>query len=211
METEVLGVIIPWPLSWAPQGWKFCDGSTLQVAQNQALFSLIGKKFGGDGVTTFNLPNLCGCVPIGAGNFQNTSISYNVGDKGGISQTTLLSDNLPIHTHAATVNSTNTCTINANLTVAATSTFGNVAQPDTSSYFGRVPNSGRTAVTAIYNNAAVTRDVQLPGGKVSINNTNVSLTATIGNTGGGAPVNNMQPYLVLNYIICIAGYYPPRP
>ncbi|MFY7885859.1 MAG: phage tail protein, partial [Dolichospermum sp.] len=62
-----LGTIFLWPLSWVPEEFMFCNGQLLQVSQNQALFSLIGYTYGGDGHTTFALPDLRGRVPIGVG------------------------------------------------------------------------------------------------------------------------------------------------
>lgn len=62
-----IGEIMLWPINFAPYGWAFCDGSLLSIAQNQALFSLLETRYGGDGVSTFALPDLRGRVPLGAG------------------------------------------------------------------------------------------------------------------------------------------------
>jgi len=77
-----LGQIMPVPYNFAPQGWAFCNGQLLTIAQNTALFSLLGTNFGGDGKSTFGLPNLQGCVAIDAG--QGTGLSnYSMGQTGG--------------------------------------------------------------------------------------------------------------------------------
>ncbi|NVN10173.1 phage tail protein [Nguyenibacter vanlangensis] len=83
----------------APQGWAFCEGQVLNIAGNDALFSLIGFTYGGDGKTNFQLPSLNGRVPIGAGQGPDLSL-YKMGDKGGQDVVTLTIAQLPAHTHS---------------------------------------------------------------------------------------------------------------
>jgi microcystin-dependent protein len=84
--------------NFAPKGWAFCDGQLIPVAQNTALFSLLGTFYGGDGKTTFALPNLQGSVPVQAG--QGSGLSqYFLGQDGGAESITLLQSEMPIHTH----------------------------------------------------------------------------------------------------------------
>jgi len=87
--------------NFAPRGWAFCDGKLLSISSNQALFSLIGTFYGGDGRTTFALPDLRGRVPISSGTSPGLP-TYKVGDKGGNAETTLVEANLPPHHHALT-------------------------------------------------------------------------------------------------------------
>ncbi len=77
-----------------PRGWALCNGQLMSIPQNQALFALLGTTYGGDGVTTFALPNLKGRVPIGEGN------GTQLGESAGQTQVTLLSTQIPAHTHA---------------------------------------------------------------------------------------------------------------
>lgn len=207
-----IGTILPWPMDWAPEGWALCNGQELQIVQNQALFSLLGTKFGGNGTTTFKLPDLRGCVPVGMG-LAPTNTNYLLGQTGGAATTTLSIANLPAHNHQATFNPAGmTCAASGSFTIPATSTLGNVATPDNTSYLAQAPRVGTTTVTTYNNNASVTKDVQLPGGTVNVSGTvSGNGTVAVGNTGSGAAVNNMQPYLVLNYIIATAGMYPTRP
>jgi microcystin-dependent protein len=89
--------------NFPPQGWAFCQGQILPISQNTALFSLLGTQFGGDGRSNFALPNLQGSVPIGQG--QGPGLTQrNLGDTGGEPFVTLLSNQLPAHTHAANCN-----------------------------------------------------------------------------------------------------------
>jgi microcystin-dependent protein len=84
--------------NFAPQGWAFCDGQLLAVSQNDALFSLLGTIYGGDGRTTFGLPDLRGRVPIHAGQGPGLG-SYNIGAKGGVENVTLTVNQNAAHSH----------------------------------------------------------------------------------------------------------------
>src|SRR5438132_6311276 len=102
MSSPFLGMIILVPYNFAPRGWAFCNGQILPIAQNTALFSLIGIQFGGNGQTTFALPNLQSRVVIGAGQGPGLS-NYDLGQAGGIEHVTLTTQQLPLHTHAVTL------------------------------------------------------------------------------------------------------------
>ncbi|MEW4371319.1 phage tail protein [Paenibacillus kandeliae] len=86
-----------------PAGWSFCDGKLLSVNENQALFALIGNVYGGDGKTTFALPDLRGRVPIHAGTSPKSAMTYNLGSSGGAETATISEIQLPAHTHAVNV------------------------------------------------------------------------------------------------------------
>lgn len=93
-----LGQILLVPYTYAPFGWAFCQGQTMSIAQNSALFSLLGVTYGGDGVNTFNLPDLRGRVPVGAG--QGPGLQpYTLGQAQGTENVTLIASQMPIHTH----------------------------------------------------------------------------------------------------------------
>lgn len=90
-----------WPATFAPRGWAFCQGQLLPISSHTALFSLIGTIYGGDGRTTFALPDLRGRVPVGTGTGPGLS-SYSIGSRGGAESVTLTPQQMPAHTHAAT-------------------------------------------------------------------------------------------------------------
>lgn len=95
-----IGQIMIGGFIFPPQGWAFCVGQILPISQNTALFSLLGATYGGDGRTTFALPNLQSRVPLHFG--QGTGLSnYDLGQTGGVESVTLTPDQLPAHTHAA--------------------------------------------------------------------------------------------------------------
>lgn len=93
-----LGQILLVPYNYAPQGWAFCDGQLLSIQQNTALFALLGTTYGGDGRTTFALPDLRGRAPIHEGRGLGLS-DYPLGASGGHETVTLLESNLPPHSH----------------------------------------------------------------------------------------------------------------
>ncbi len=94
-----LGEIMMFAGNFAPRSWAFCDGQLLAISQNQALFSLLGTTYGGDGWTTFGLPDLRGRIPMHAG--QGPGLSYRrMGQKGGEERVSLTLNQLPAHSHA---------------------------------------------------------------------------------------------------------------
>jgi microcystin-dependent protein len=161
---------------FAPKSWAFCQGQILAIAQNTALFSIIGTYYGGNGVTTMALPDLRGRVPIGPGQGPGLP-NVDMGEVSGSHDVTLITDNLPQHSHSVTVND--------NTTGMATTGSGNYLNSKTESGES-VTASGPPSSPAVLN------------------------PATIGNTGGNQPFSIMQPYLGLNYIICLYGIFPSR-
>ncbi|QHS55837.1 phage tail protein [Mucilaginibacter sp. 14171R-50] len=176
-----LGEIKIFAGSFAPSGWFFCDGTTLAISQYSALFSLLGTTYGGDGMQTFNLPDLRGRTPIHAGNGQGRGVSkYVQGQIGGVENVTLTVQQMPAHTHV----------------INAVSTDGTALTP-TGAYPATSPGDPLTgAGVNIYSTA--TPDVTMNNG-------------TLTPAGGSQPVNVVTPYLGINYIIAWQGIYPSRP
>ena len=98
MSEPFLGMIIIVPYNFAPRGWAFCNGQILPIAQNTALFSLLGTTFGGNGQTTFALPDLRGRVPNSSGQGPGLS-SYDLGQVGGTESETMTINQMPAHNH----------------------------------------------------------------------------------------------------------------
>lgn len=178
-----LGEIRLFPTAWAPQGWLRCEGQTLQISQYQALYSLIGTQFGGNGTSTFMLPDLRSRAIVGNGqlHYPNgiTGNTYAVGQYGGVEAVTLTSANLPSHDHY----------LIADATAAQSANAGE-------NYFATVDTTG--GAHALYAPAGAGATVTLAGGVVS-------------SVGSGGPHTNEQPYLTMTYCICTSGVYPPRP
>jgi microcystin-dependent protein len=166
--------------NFAPTGWAQCNGQLLPISQNTALFSLLGTNYGGDGKSTFGLPNLQGNVPLHAGSSAGPGLSqYFVGETTGSQTVTLLTTEMAQHSHA----------FNADKGSATTSS------PANNLYMaGNFPGNPGGAVWA-YNTA---------GPSTIVN------PATITLTGSSQPHNNMMPYLTLNFCIAMQGIFPPR-
>ena len=105
MSPSFVGEIMMFAGSFAPQGWAFCDGSLMSIAQDEALFVLLGTTYGGDGQSTFGLPDLRGRMPVHQG--SNGFSNYPPGQNGGTEQVTLTTNQLPSHTHPFNATSNN--------------------------------------------------------------------------------------------------------
>lgn len=156
--------IISW--NYVPQGWAFCNGQQMPINQNQALFALLGTMYGGNGQTTFALPDFRGKVPIHVG------AGYTQGQTGGEQAHTVTASEMPQHIHIAQAYSQN----------------GDSVVP-TGNVVGTVNN--------LYAPVGAGGLVTLAPGSVS-------------NVGGSQAHNNMQPYLVLNFMIALIGIFPSR-
>ena len=104
MAEPFLAEVRVFSFNFAPRGWAFCNGQIMPIAQNTALFSLLGINYGGNGQTTFGLPNLQGNVPLHAGQGPTTS-DYSLGEVGGVTQVNLLQSEMPAHTHTLNMSS----------------------------------------------------------------------------------------------------------
>ena len=203
----LLGTMLLWPMDWAPKGWALCNGQLLSIAQNQALFSLLGTTFGGDGQTTFALPNLQGRFPLGMGS------SYVLGQVAGNASVTLTAANLPAHTHPATFTGTGgggSTPLSVTLQ-ASTGTAGNTNTPSATNKFLAAspggPNGAQMWASSLSSPAIDLGGVTASGGGGGI----TGGTVTVGdNSPSGVPVEILPPYLTLNYIIAVVGIYPSR-
>ncbi len=99
MSEQYVGEIRMFAGNYAPVGWAFCDGSLLSISQNELLYSLLGTTYGGDGQTTFALPDLRGRVPLHMGTNPQTGTQYVQGQRAGVEMVTLVKNQLPAHTH----------------------------------------------------------------------------------------------------------------
>ena len=179
-----IGQVILFAGNFAPRGWALCDGQLLDISSHSALFSILGTTYGGDGRTTFALPDLRGRVAVHEGNGPGLP-AMTLGEKTGNPTTTLSVANLPSHTHTAVTTN--------NLTLQAA--------PATATEEEGADNALGNAT--IYADAAATETLRAGsiGGDVTVTNTN---------TGSGTNFSNQPPTLVLNFIIALVGTYPSR-
>jgi microcystin-dependent protein len=123
MSSFYLGQITMFGFGFAPKGWATCNGQTMAINQNQALFALLGTSYGGNGVTTFQLPNLQAALPICEGQGSGLS-SYVLGQVGGNANVTLLQNQLPTHGHTFNASKTNAVSATLSGQIPATTTVG---------------------------------------------------------------------------------------
>lgn len=183
----LLGEIMWVGYNFCPRGWAEANGQLLAISSNSALFSLLGTMYGGDGRTTFALPDLRGRVSISAGRGSGLS-DYRQGSRGGNETTTLTAAQLPSHNHAATGLTGN---------IVANQQAGDQSAPA-----NRVLADGQRA--AIYS------DLPAPSDQVDMHDSSVKITGNTANTGGGQGVNIVQPYLTLKACIATSGVFPSR-
>lgn len=184
MAENFVGEIRLFGFDWAPKGWALCNGQSLSVTQNQALFSLLGIQFGGNGTTTFNLPDLRSRVPAGSlvGVAPASGLTgYPTGTVAGVENVTLTAATVPPHNHYVVgVTSNGTASAPANLVPSST-----------------VPvNTSSTVTYQIYGSGALSA---------------VLNAQVVGQTGGNVAHSNIQPYAAVNFSIALVGIYPSRP
>jgi microcystin-dependent protein len=171
--------IISW--NFPPKGWAFANGQVLPINQNQALFSILGTTYGGNGQTTFALPNLQGRMPVHVGN------GISLGESAGQTAHTLNISEMPAHNHLLQADN-------------ATPGGSNSNTPDPSGkVLGQSAGSSGTPPQPFGANMYST-----PPANTTLN------PACVAPSGGSQPHDNMSPYLVLNVIIALQGIFPSR-
>lgn len=183
MSEPFIGEVAIFANTFIPEGWLACNGQTVLIAQYQALYSIIGITYGGDGKNNFKLPDLRGRAPAGVGTAQ-PGVTIARGAALGAETVTLSQSMIPPHTHQLSRKSPKNVSAKGAVATSASDT-GVIALAATN-----------TALMAMAANTAV--------------NTTLA-AATIGSTGGGGAHENRQPYLSLLFGIAYDGIYPMRP
>lgn len=178
--TPTLGEIRMFAGNFAPRSWAFCNGQLMAISQNQALFSILGTTYGGDGRTTFALPDLRGRVPISPG--QGAGLTdFRLGQRSGRNDVTFTVQNLPPHSHTFNVSN-----------AAGTS----------STPVGNVPANSQVQIER--------GGTEHPVNSSGTNANATMGPSAIANNGGNQPVSIMNPFLGLHYIIALQGIFPSR-
>lgn len=209
MSDPFVGQIIQAAFNFAPPGWLMCSGQTLAISQNNALFALLGTQFGGNGVSTFQIPNLNGRMVLGPG--SNGGTNHVIGEYSGAETISLTASQLPIHTHPSTFTPTGGGQVNVNVTLNASTTSGSLTTPTAGAQLAAAAEGRGEAAAQIYVPAGTGAQVALGG---------VSTTTTGGVTGGSVavapagssgPIDILPPYLVIPSMIATSGIFPSRP
>ncbi|RBW59443.1 phage tail protein [Tenacibaculum sp. E3R01] len=184
-----------------PEGWARCEGQILNISEYQDLFSFIGNTYGGNGTSTFALPDLRGRIPLGAGNSTNLS-NYSTGQKGGEETHVLKENEMPSHTHIAVV--TDPTSGIANIEIPAFDDLGDSSDPSNTGILAKSENTVGTEMN-LYSNK--TPDTSLKPFTASVDSITGGSVTNL-NNGENQPHNNLQPYLAINYIIALKGRIP---
>ena len=171
------------PFNFAPKGWAFCNGQILPISQNTALFSLLGTMYGGDGKSTFALPNLEGSAATFWGQGPGLQL-WDEGEIQGSDFVTLIQTEMPTHSHTFNVTTTNG---NSN-----TSAGGQLAK-------------------GFKGNLQASNSIKMYSTAGSPQPNSMMNPQTLSVAGGSLPHNNMMPYLTLSFCIALQGIFPPRP
>ena len=188
MAFPYIGQIILVAFDFAPAGWAKCDGSLLPIAENESLFFLIGTTYGGDGESTFAVPDLRGRLAVGMGTGPGLSTMF-IGEASGFEDVTLTTNQLPSHLHALTGQPT--------ASLACKNGPGNSRSP-----VGNVPAIEAAGSTMLFSSG--TPDSNMSSAAIP------AVIANSGATGSATPHTNMQPFLTLNYCISLFGEYPSQ-
>lgn len=177
-----IGEVRLFAANFQPRNWAYCDGRILAISTNSALFSILGTMYGGNGQTTFALPDFRGRINVSPGQSPGTS-NYFEGEMTGYNSVTLLVSNLPSHTH--------TGISNAPFMLGSTMTGEGTDPADA---------SPATTTVNVYSNQANPVSRSLPA----------TQNLVVNSSGASSPLNIQQPYIGMNYIICMYGIYPSR-
>ncbi|MFZ6643002.1 phage tail protein [Undibacterium sp. TC4M20W] len=226
-----MGTILAVGFNYPPRGWLFCNGQTVAISQNSAMFALLGTMYGGDGQSTFGIPDLRGRVAVGSQGAGPGIANVAQGEKAGVNNVTAIATgtgsvtltvaNLPAHTHSVAVDGSGFTTASV-----MNATSSGPASPASS---GTAPSAN--AILCNSGGGGTSGAVYLPttgdaANLVPLNPKSVvttvtgTVTVTSGPAGSGTPTafpvtttstnTVMQPYLGLNYIIAMEGIFPSR-
>ena len=203
-----LGLIIMWASNRIPDGWLLCNGQSLPVSGNEALYAIIGNAYGGNGVN-FNLPNLVGRVPVGAGQGPNLTPRV-LAQTGGSEKVALTTSQTPVHTHAVSI-TTGSVALGSNSGLKVSKTLASQTVPTSNSAIAAANTDyedGSGTPVSVYNFGNNANQVALSG---VINITTGGSPGSVAVNNGGMSHNNLQPTMGINYIICTQGLFPVNP
>jgi len=173
MSDPFLGEVRCFGFNFAPVNWASCNGQLMPISQNAALFNLIGTIYGGNGQSTFALPNLQSRVPVHQGT-DRSGTSYVAGEISGVEQLMLSTTEIPVHSHS----------------ISATTNIAVLKRPISGTRYA-ASSGGNTFYAAPSSMTAIA-------------------PSTISATGGNQFHPNIQPYLTLNWCICLVGIFPSQ-
>lgn len=206
MSDFYIGQIILFAGDFAIQGFVSCQGQSMPIAQHHALFSLLGTTFGGDGHSTFGVPDLRGRAPVHEGQVSGGGATHRRGDAYGRETLSLGQEHLPTHSHQASYSGGGSSSASLK---AIPESSGNDTSPSDGQYLA-ASSGGPTAADIYRTKQPSDQTVDLGGLDISGGGFNPD-NLKIENTGGGQAFPTAAPRLALNFQLCMDGIYPPRP
>ncbi|WP_171032300.1 phage tail protein [Polaribacter aestuariivivens] len=193
-----IGQIMAFVGNFTIRGWAKCDGQLMSIAQNTALFSIIGTTYGGDGRTTFALPDLRGRVPMHYGNGNGLTPRV-LGARGGQEYHNLSLSEMPSHNHTTINNAAQ----DQHILLSTENGVNETPQAGDVPAIGNYPDGLTVEKTKNFGPAT-------PGSTINGQTISGNAGLTIGNNGGSQAHNNMQPFETVNYLIALQGIFPSR-
>lgn len=191
-----LAEIVIFAGNFAPRGWAYCDGQLMSINANSALFSLLGTTYGGDGRTTFALPDLRGRTPVGPRHGPGLS-SYTLGQRGGVETVTLTVQQMPSHSHLTS----NNPALDQHILLSKDAAVREEPADGDVPALANFPGSLSATNVKSFGPATNTENGQTISGNAGL---------TVLNNGGNQWHTNIQPFLAINYIIATQGVFPSR-
>src|SRR5471030_2584967 len=190
-----MGTVMTFGFNFAPNGWALCNGQIMNIQQYQALFTLLGTVYGGNGSQTFGLPKLQSRLPICQGTGPGLTARV-MGENSGTETITATLNNLPNHTHTLTG-------ITPTTTLQLANPASNPASVPTATNAYLGASGGGPGLATIYSDAQGASPVALKGAATKV-------SGSVSPNGTGLPMDSMNPFLVLNFSIALQGSFPSR-
>lgn len=206
MAEPFIGQTDTFGFNFVPQNWADCSGAIMQISNNQALYSLLGTAYGGDGRSTFALPDLRGKMALSQGNYPGSQYEWKVGNTRGSEAHTMNNLEMPAHLHAASFTATSS---SPSVNITATTDDADADTPSAGSYLA-LGKSGQDNINIYKTTPTPEKTVDLGGVTVSGGGGVTSGTVVVNSTGSNTRFNIIQPTLVLNYSIAMLGLFPSR-
>lgn len=206
---DYMGMVRMFAGSFAPRGFMGCNGQILSVSTNSALFAILGVTYGGNGSSTFGLPNLAGRNVVGTGPTNFGGGNYVLGQAAGNTTATLNIGNMPQHNHQAIFTGSGSSVTIPAPTIKASSAVGTAATPSaTANTLAQLVVPRTTGVT-LYNNSAPDTDLNV-GGQPSSAAITPAGSVVVSIAGSSLPFSIANPYLALTMCIVVNGIFPSR-
>lgn len=209
-DSDYIGSICMTAANYCPSGHVEAAGQLLPISSNTALYSLLSTRYGGDGQTTFGVPDLRGRTPVGTGVSQSGLTPVNLASKRGAQSVTLSTAQMPPHTHQAGYNPTSSQpNLAIDIPVSSNTGTTTVVTPDATHNKLAASPAGLAANAANIWGATLTPATTVQGASASLSSN--AGNVTVGVTGAAAPVPTVPPSSAIRYCVVTVGYYPPRP